>query len=297
MTTRDEKKSKPLNKMQQQIDNQTNSQVFSSQPPKLKNHNQEINTKLDYLIDNQIPQSDMVTEEELKKHEEKSQKRHQELSQKLADQNSKMNQTINNATQIAYNDGLGKRVDTLQQQTEGMALELDYREQKMDDKTQQYIAKMVDMTQVAQYLDRYTKSINNALVPTLRQLIVQVRQGITHHTNEVTKNVYNEMQEVTGTSMKQLIEQETYKQLQKNTNEVQQAKLSAQLAATVAKNAVEELSTLLSSFKLYLTILLLEFLLIVPLTLVTSGKWKIITMLLLLVIFGLVDYQYLKRGD
>lgn len=215
----------------------------------------------------------------------------------MADQNSKMNQTINNATQIAYNDGLGKRVDTLQQQTEGMALELDYREQKMDDKTQQYIAKMVDMTQVAQYLDRYTKSINNALVPTLRQLIVQVRQGITHHTNEVTKNVYNEMQEVTGTSMKQLIEQETYKQLQKNTNEVQQAKLSAQLAATVAKNAVEELSTLLSSFKLYLTILLLEFLLIVPLTLVTSGKWKIITMLLLLVIFGLVDYQYLKRGD
>ena len=118
----------------------------------------------------------------------------------------------------------------------------------MDDKTQQYIAKMVDMTQVAQYLDRYTKSINRGLVPVLRQLILQVKQGITHHTDEVTKNVYTEMQKITGTSMKGIIEQETYKELRKDADEVHQAKLSAQLAAGVAQNAVNELSPLLSSF-------------------------------------------------
>lgn len=93
----------------------------------------------------------MITEEDLQKHEEKSEQRHQDLSQKLVDQNSKIDQSINNAAKMAFNDGLGKRVDALQQRTEGMSLELDYREQQMDDKTQQYIAKIVDMTQVAQY--------------------------------------------------------------------------------------------------------------------------------------------------
>lgn len=214
----------------------------------------------------------------------------------MEDQSSKMDQAISNVTQTAFNDGLGKRVDALQQRTEGMSLELDYREQQMDDKTQQYIAKMVDMTQVAQYLDRYTKSINNGLVPTLRQLILQVQHGITHHTSEVTKNVYDEMQKITGVSMNDLIKQETYKQLRKDADEVHQAKLSARLAAGVAQNAISELSSLLSSFKVYLTILLLEFVFVVPVTLVTPGNWKIMTMLLLIVIFGSIDYQYLKKS-
>ena len=48
--------------------------------------------------------------------------------------------------------------------------------------------------------------------------------------------------------MKGIIEQETYKELRKDADEVHQAKLSAQLAAGVAQNAVNELSPLLSSF-------------------------------------------------
>lgn len=129
----------------------------------------------------------------------------QSLTKQLQDQTSKVTQTVTDAHDIGYGDGLGKRVDALSQKYDGLETNINLRENRLDQKTQQYIAKLADLNQIGRYLQTYTKTINQQQVPVMRQLILAMQQGITIDTSNVTKSVYQEFQALTGHTIQEVI--------------------------------------------------------------------------------------------
>ena len=112
---------------------------------------------------------------------------------------------MSDAQAIGYSDGLVDRVDTLTQKVNGLEADINLREQNLDQKTQECVAKVADLNQVGKYLKHYTQTVNNRLVPTLRNLILTIRGGITHHTEEVTNDVYQHYKEDTGQTIDEVV--------------------------------------------------------------------------------------------
>ena len=59
---------------------------------------------------------------------------------------------MSDAQAIGYSDGLVDRVDTLTQKVNGLEADINLREQNLDQKTQECVAKVADLNQVGKYL-------------------------------------------------------------------------------------------------------------------------------------------------
>ncbi|WP_239835039.1 hypothetical protein [Limosilactobacillus reuteri] len=231
---------------------------------------------------------------QLQKLSDKVDKNNEEVQKKLRDQNSDVLKAVSDAQAIGYSDGLVDRVDTLTQKVDGLESDINLREQNLDQKAQECIAKAVDLDQVGKYLEHYTQMVNNRLVPTLRNLILSIRNGITHHTSEVTNDVCQHFKTDTGQTIDEVIKTTINQQFKQDREEAQQASLSSKLSAQVSQQNVDKITGILSSFMQLLALFGIEMVCLLVVIPLTPGLWKISVAISLIILCGTIDY-YLYR--
>ena len=185
---------KPWQKMlgQEQGDNDELAKLLnnSSKKPLMKKREKHLSEKLDYLIKNNVKPAEFEElANKLQSLSDKVDQNNQDVQEQLRAQNSNVLKVVSDAQTIGYSDGLVDRVDTLTQKADGLEADINLRKQNLDQKTQECVTKVADLNQVGKYLEHYTQTVNNRLLPTLRNLILTIRGGITHHTEEVTNDV------------------------------------------------------------------------------------------------------------
>ena len=177
--TTDSKKSKPWQQMlkSESSDNDELTKLLNSdlKKPHMTKSEKQLSKKLDYLIKNNVKPGELrELADKLQSLSEKVDQNNQEVQKKLRDQNSDVLKAVSDAQAIGYSDGLVDRVDSLEQKVDGLESDINLREQNLDQKTQECIAKAADLNEAGKYLEHYTQTVNNRLVPTLRNLILSI---------------------------------------------------------------------------------------------------------------------------
>lgn len=178
---------------------------------------------------------------------------------------------MSDAQTIGYSDGLVDRVDTLTQKVDGLEADINLREQNLDQKTQECVAKVADLNQVGKYLKPYTQTVNNRLVPTLRNLILTIRGGITHHTEEVTNDVYQHFKDDTGQTIDEVVKSTVNQRFKQDREDAQQASLSAQVSAKASQQNVDAMTVLLDSFVKFMLLIRIEMVIALTVVSITPG--------------------------
>ncbi|WP_231125084.1 hypothetical protein [Limosilactobacillus reuteri] len=178
---------------------------------------------------------------------------------------------MSDAQAVGYADGLVDRVDTLTQKVDGLETDINLREQNLDQKTQECVAKVADLDQVGKYLEHYTQTVNNRLVPTLRNLILAIRGGITHHTEEVTNDVYQHFKDDTGQTIDEVVKSAVNQRFKQDREDARQASLSAQVSAKASQQNVDAMTVLLDSFVKFMLLIRIEMVIALTVVSITPG--------------------------
>ena len=299
--TTDSKKSKPWQQMlgQEQDNNDELTKLLNnnSKKPLMKKSEKQLNKKLDYLIRNNVKPGELrELADKLQSLSEKVDQNNQDVQKKLKDQNDNVLKAVSDAQAVGYADGLVDRVDSLEQKMDGLETNINLREQNLDQKTQEYVAKAADLDQVGKYLEHYTQTVNNRLVPTLRNLILSIRNGITHHTSEVTNDVYQQFQNDTGKTIDEVVKSTVNQRFKQDREDAQQASLSAKLSAQTSQQSIDKITEILSSFMQLLVLFGLEMVCLLVVIPLTPGWWKVFVAISLIILCGTADYYlYRKR--
>lgn len=299
--TTDSKKSKPWQQMlgQEQDNNDELTKLLNnnSKKPLMKKSEKQLNKKLDYLIRNNVKPGELrELADKLQSLSEKVDQNNQDVQKKLKDQNDNVLKAVSDAQAVGYADGLVDRVDSLEQKMDGLETNINLREQNLDQKTQEYVAKAADLDQVGKYLEHYTQTVNNRLVPTLRNLILSIRNGITHHTSEVTNDVYQQFQNDTGKTIDEVVKSTVNQRFKQDREDAQQASLSAKLSAQTSQQSIDKITGILSSFMQLLVLFGLEMVCLLVVIPLTPGWWKVFVAISLIILCGTADYYlYRKR--
>ena len=299
--TTDSKKSKPWQQMlgQEQDNNDELTKLLNnnSKKPLMKKSEKQLNKKLDYLIRNNVKPGELrELADKLQSLSEKVDQNNQDVQKKLKDQNDNVLKAVSDAQAVGYADGLVVRVDSLEQKMDGLETNINLREQNLDQKTQEYVAKAADLDQVGKYLEHYTQTVNNRLVPTLRNLILSIRNGITHHTSEVTNDVYQQFQNDTGKTIDEVVKSTVNQRFKQDREDAQQASLSAKLSAQTSQQSIDKITGILSSFMQLLVLFGLEMVCLLVVIPLTPGWWKVFVAISLIILCGTADYYlYRKR--
>ena len=104
---------------------------------------------------------------------------------------------------------------------------------------------MADLAHASKYLENYTQVVNDQLVPTMRNLILAMRNGITHHTEEVTNDVYQQLKKNTGLSVDEIIKTAVSQDFTKERESAEEASASAKLSAKASQQSVRQIATML----------------------------------------------------
>ena len=278
----------------------TSSTASDSKPPKLQNKSKELNDKLEQLNVSVAKKEDLkslASKDDVAQLHAAVNQNNEQVKNQLTDQSSKVVNAVSQARDIGFNDGLGKQVDALSQKYDGLETNINLMEAKLDKTTQKYFAKLADLNQVGRYLQSYTVVVNEELVPTLRSLILAVQNGITHHTDEVMKDVYRRIQKETGLTVVQIVQKSLAQEFSKQRHDAQEAALGAKLNAEASKENVNQLLQITNAAKWYLTILAFELIFMMTVVLITPGWWKIVVAVGLIVVIGFVDYELLVEGE
>jgi len=222
-------------------------------------------------------------------------KNNEEVQKKLRDQNSDVLKAVSDAQAIGYSDGLVDRVDTLTQKVDGLESDINLREQNLDQKTQECIAKAADLNEVGKYLEHYTQTVNNRLVPTMRKLILAVRNGITHHTEEVTNDVYQAFKKDTNLTFDEVVKSIVNQRFKQDREDAQQASLNAKLSAQASQQNVDDMAVILDSFVKFIMIIGIEMVIALTIVSLTPSWWKAFVTILLIVICGWSDAKYYRK--
>lgn len=174
---------------------------------------------------------------------------------------------VADARAIGYADGIVDRVDAIDQKMQGLEADINLREQNLDQKTQECVAKVADLNQVGKYLERYTQVVNNRLVPTMRNLILAMKNGITHHTEDVAKDVYEQFKMDTNLTVQEVI-----------------------------KQAVSQVSAMLNEFIKFLVLFGIELVILGAIVAVPPGWPKLLAAPIGLLLGGVIDWKIYKNG-
>lgn len=222
-------------------------------------------------------------------------KNNEEVQKKLRDQNSDVLKAVSDAQAIGYSDGLVDRVDSLEQKVDGLESDINLREQNLDQKTQECIAKAADLNEAGKYLEHYTQTVNNRLVPTLRNLILSIQNGITHHTSEVTNDVYQHFQDDTGKTIDEVVKSTVNQQFKQDREDAQQASLSARMSAKVSQQNVDKMSIVLDTFLKFIMVVGVEMVILLLSVSLTPRWWKLLTFAVLIGVSGIFDYILYRK--
>lgn len=299
--TKNSKKSKRWQEMLESelLDNSdsTNSTDNEVKPPRLKSRNRDLAEKLDYLIDESAKQGDVNrVSKNVDSLSNKLDESKQTLKEQLKDQSSKVVKAVADARAIGYSDGLVGRVDAMEQKVGGLEADINLREQNLDQKTQECIAKVADLDQAGKYLENYTQAVNNRLVPTMRNLILAMRNGITHHTEEVTNDVYQQLKKDTGLSVDEIIKTAVSQDFTKERESAEEASASAKLSAKASQQSVRQIATMLGNFMTFLIVFGIELVILVAVVAVTPGWQKLAVAPISLIMCAFLDWKIYKKG-
>ena len=299
--TKNSKKSKRWQEMLESelLDNSdsTNSTDNEVKPPRLKSRNRDLAEKLDYLIDESAKQGDVNrVSKNVDSLSNKLDESKQTLKEQLKDQSSKVVKAVADARAIGYSDGLVGRVDAMEQKVGGLEADINLREQNLDQKTQECIAKVADLDQASKYLENYTQAVNNRLVPTMRNLILAMRNGITHHTEEVTNDVYQQLKKDTGLSVDEIIKTAVSQDFTKERESAEEASASAKLSAKASQQSVRQIATMLGNFMTFLIVFGIELVILVAVVAVTPGWQKLAVAPISLIMWAFLDWKISKKG-
>lgn len=197
----------------------------------------------------------------------------------MKDQTSKMVQAVTNAKDIGYNEGLGKRVDDIVNQFEGIQIDFHNSKINLQDTARANQIMNADFKNAAKHLEANTLTINKNLVPSIQTLTQYLINGIKYDPVPVAKDLSQVFTDATGKSVDQVISSEVKNKLIDVQSKTDQAKLSAQLASKTAQNAVSELTNDLYEFKKLANQYLAEFSAILGLTILTPGWYKVLTLI------------------
>ena len=298
--TTDSKKSKPWRQMlkSESSDNDELTKLLNSdlKKPRMTRSEKQLNKKLDYLIKNNVKPDELQSlTNQLQKLSDKVDKNNEEVQKKLRDQNSDVLKAVSDAQAIGYSDGLVDRVDSLEQKVDGLESDINLREQNLDQKTQECIAKAADLNEAGKYLEHYTQTVNNRLVPTLRNLILSIQNGITHHTSEVTNNVYQHFQDDTGKTIDEVVKSTVNQQFKQDCEDAQQASLSARMSAKVSQQNVDKMSIVLDTFLKFIMVVGVEMVILLLSVSLTPRWWKLLTFAVLIGVSGIFDYILYRK--
>lgn len=268
----------------------TNSTDNEVKPPRLKSRNRDLAEKLDYLIDESAKQGDVNrVSKNVDSLSNKLDESKQTLKEQLKDQSSKVVKAVADARAIGYSDGLVGRVDAMDQKISGLEADINLREQNLDQKTQECIAKVADLDQAGKYLENYTQVVNNRLVPTMRN-------GITHHTEEVTNDVYWQLEKDTGLSVKEIIKTAVSQNFANERKSAEEASASAKLSAKASQQSVRQIATMLGNFMTFLIVFGIELVILVAVVAVTPGWQKLAVAPISLIMCAFLDWKIYKKG-
>lgn len=197
----------------------------------------------------------------------------------MTDQTSKVVKAVTDAKDIGFNEGLGKRVDDIANQFEGIQIDFHNSKLKLTDTARENQIMNADFKNAAKHLEANTQTINKELVPSIRALIQYLEQGIKYNPVPVAKDLYQVFSNATGKTVDQVISTEVKNKLIDVQSETNQAKLNAQLASKTAQNAVSELTNDLYEFKRLANQYIIEFSAILGLTILTPGWYKVLTLI------------------
>lgn len=200
-----------------------------------------------------------------------------------------MVKAVADARAIGYSDGLVGRVDAMDQKISGLEADINLREQNLDQKTQECIAKVADLDQAGKYLENYTQVVNNRLVPTMRN-------GITHHTEEVTNDVYWQLEKDTGLSVKEIIKTAVSQNFANERKSAEEASASAKLSAKASQQSVRQIATMLGNFMTFLIVFGIELVILVAVVAVTPGWQKLAVAPISLIMCAFLDWKIYKKG-
>ena len=264
--------------------------------PRMTRSEKQLNKKLDYLIKNNVKPDELQSlTNQLQKLSDKVDKNNEEVQKKLRDQNSDVLKAVSDAQAIGYSDGLVDRVDSLEQKVDGLESDINLREQNLDQKTQECIAKAADLNEAGKYLEHYTPTVNNRLVPTLRNLILSIQNGITHHTSEVTNDVYQHFQDDTGKTIDEVVKSTVNQQFKQDREDAQQASLSARMSAKVSQQNVDKMSIVLDTFLKFIMVVGVEMVILLLSVSLTPRWWKLLTFAVLIGVSGIFDYILYRK--
>lgn len=266
-------------------------------PLKLGSRNKDLSKKLDYLIDETAKQNDVnQVSKNVDNLSNKLDEKGQKLKDQLTDQNSKVVKAVADARAIGYADGIVDRVDAIDQKMQGLEADINLREQNLDQKTQECVAKVADLNQVGKYLERYTQVVNNRLVPTMRNLILAMKNGITHHTEDVAKDVYEQFKMDTNLTVQEVIKQAVSQNFDKERKKTEEASASAKLSAKASQQAVRQVSAMLNEFIKFLVLFGIELVILGAIVAVTPGWPKLLAAPIGLLLGGVIDWKIYKNG-
>ena len=116
-----------------------------------------------------------------------------------------------------------------------------------------------------------SQTVNNRLVPTLRNLILTIRGGITHHTEEVTNDVYQHFKDDTGQTIDEVVKSTVNQRFKQDREDAQQASLSAQVSAKASQQNVDAMTVLLDSFVKFMLLIRIEMVIALTVVSITPG--------------------------
>lgn len=299
--TMDSKKSKPWQQIleQESSDNDELTKLLNTKPILTKAEKQ-LDKKLDQIIDRKLDRDDLqkvASKDDVKKLDDVFKQHDQAIQKAMKDQNSRIADSLKTSHDSGFQEGIVERVDALSQKYLGLEENINIREQELNQKSQTYIAKLVDLNEVGKYLQSYVHTINTQYVPVEQALISAMKRGITIHTDDVAKDILQVFQKATGKSVEQVINDSTYQELERSRHDANQAKLDAVLCARVAKDSLLKCSNLISTFMRYFMFLCLSFLLLIVAVSLTPGLWKVVWGIVAIMISlgTLAIYNYLGK--
>lgn len=189
----------------------------------------------------------------------------------MSDQTSKLIDVAKSTRDIAYNNGLQADITGTKQQVEALQKRQDISNVHMDEVTRQNEAMNADLKQIGPAIEKVVNAQNNNSKILNRALT----NGFFVHTEAITTSVAAEFSKLTGYTIDEFFENKIISKMNSYIFEAKKAKLTAIEASQTAVEAIQQISSLVQVFINLMTILVLEFGIIVGITIVLPSWWKL----------------------
>lgn len=219
------------------------------------------------------------------------------VTSNLKAQTSKVIDAVSSAKTIGYNEGLGDRIDDVVNQFEGIKIDYHNSKLNLDSAARQNEIMNADFKNAAKHLETNTNSINQQLVPTIRQLIGYLAQGIRYQPVPVARDIANIFTTATGKTVDQVISKEVKNKLIDVQTDAKQASADAMKYAEIAQASNMQISEDIAELEQLLPMYIIEFAIIVGFTVATPGWFKIITLVLAVIIMLLFNNWFNNKED